>query len=161
MSAISTNPQDWPDGLPPCLIHVDKDGQLWHLGAPMVHAGINQIIFDHAELDETGRYIVSFRGQRCFLTVEDTLFVVVRVDGPPPEAGAADRLALTLNDGSREDLDPATLDLSADNILRGRVKNGRFPARFQRAAYYQLAEYVVERDDRFVLPVQGKDWPLA
>jgi hypothetical protein len=157
----SLDPKEWPDELPPCLIYVDKEGRLWHYNAEMTHEGINRLLTDHVELDEKGRYVISFRGQRCFVDVEDTLFVITRVDHLPAGNGALETFRITLNDRSEEELDPATLSLSAENVLYTRVKSGRFPARFLRKSYYQLADYIVEKDGAFFLPLRGRDYRLA
>ncbi|MEW6266113.1 MAG: hypothetical protein AB1641_23815 [Thermodesulfobacteriota bacterium] len=156
----NTDPGPWPDDLPPCLIHVDKDGRLWHLGAEMINLGINRLLLEHVDLDEKGRYVIDYQGQRCFIEVEDTLFVVARVDALGEEDGASPWL-ITLNDGTTEQLDPTTLTQSPDNVLYARVKNGRFPARFLRPSYYQLAERVKEKDGHLVLTVAGRDYPVA
>jgi len=159
--SVSMNPQDWPDNLPPCLIYVDKEGKLWHQGAEMIHEGINRLLTDHVELDDKGRYVISFRGQRCFVDVEDTLFVIIRVDHQPAGNGSEETFKVTLNDRSEETLDPASLNLSSENVLYAQVKSGRFPARFLRKSYYQLAEYVEEKDGAFYLPVSGREYRLA
>jgi hypothetical protein len=144
----STDKTDWPDDLPPCMIYVDKEGRMWHQGAEMIHKGINRLLTDHVELDNNGCYIIRFKGQECYVEVEDTLFVINRVvasvsDGPP------DRLKITLNDGTSEELDPATLRQNQENIMYATVKSGRFPARFLRTGYYQLAEHVIETKNGF------------
>lgn len=155
------NPDDWPDGLPPCLIRVDKEGRFWHFDAEMTHEGINRLLMDHVDLDEKGRYVIHFRGQRCFVEVEDTFFVIVRIDHRPGEAEGPEAFLATLNDGAMEELDPSGLTLGEENVLYARVKNGRFPARFLRRSYYQIAEYIEEHDGRFFLPVNGRRHPIV
>ncbi|MBW1710363.1 MAG: DUF1285 domain-containing protein [Deltaproteobacteria bacterium] len=157
---VSMNPADWPDNLPPCLIYVDKEGCMWHNGAAMIHEGINRLLTDHVELDEKHRYVINFQGQRCFVEVEDTLFVIVRFDHKPAEKDSPEKHLITLNDGSQEELDPSTLTIGSENVLYAHVKSGRFPARFLRRAYYQMAEYVVERGGSFVLPYRGVDYAI-
>lgn len=159
-ATVSLNPADWPDHLPPCLIYVDKDGRFWHLGAEMTHAGINSLITQNVEIDDQGRYVVSFSGQRCFVEVEDTFFVVTRVDAPLEDANGV-RWQVTLNDGTAEFLDPATLSQNAENVLYTKVKAARFPARFLRNAYYQLAEFIEEVDSRYVLKAGRFEYPLT
>ena len=156
-----TDPTQWPDDLPPCLIKVDKEGRLWHLGAEMTHQGINRLIMDHVELDERGRYVVLFRDQRCFVEVEDTFFVIRGLDAQLDSEGQIQALTIILNDDSREILDPATLHQNQDNVMYARVKDGRFPARFLRPSYYQLAEYVTERSGRLILTIKGRDYDLS
>jgi len=159
--SFSPRPEDWPDHLPPCLIHVDKEGRFWHLGAEMIHQGINRLIMDHVELDEKGRYIINFRGERCFVEVEDTFFVINQVVYRPAGQEGPEAFILTLNDRTEEELDPTTLRQNRDNVLYAKVKSGRFPARFLRPGYYQLAEYVLERDGRFFLPVAGHEYLIV
>ena len=144
------------DDLPPCLIYVDKEGRLWHQGAEMIHEGINQLLMSHVQLDEQGRYIIVFNNQECYVEVEDTFFVIKRV-----ERNESGRLTARLNDGEAEELDPSTLSQNKDNVVYAKVKNGRFPARFLRPAYYQLAEMVEEKGGRFVVNVGGRDYPIA
>ncbi len=158
--SVSMDPKDWPDNLPPCLISVDKEGRMWHLGAEMIHKGINRLLSDHVELDEKGRYIINFRGQRCFVEVEDTFFVIARLDYFPPDRESPEKYVITLNDGTQEELDPSTLTIGPENVIYARVKSGRFPARFLRPAYYQLTGHVVEKEGGFVLPYRGKDYAL-
>jgi hypothetical protein len=158
----SSDKPEWPDDLPPCMIYVDKEGRMWHQGAEMIHKGINRLLTDHVELDHNDRYIIRFKGQECYVEVEDTLFVINRVealvpDGPLPP----DRLVITLNDGTSEELDPATLRQNQENIMYATVKSGRFPARFLRSGYYQLAEYVIETKDGFGLNLASGVFTIA
>lgn len=161
MSGDVKNGTEAPEQLSPCLIRVDKEGRFWHLGAEMTHEGINRLLMDHVELDDRGRYIISFHGQRCFVEVEDTFFVIVRVEGRMFDDGSVGELAIYLNDGAIETLDASTLEQNEDNVLYARIKDGRFPARFLRGSYYQLAEYVVEKNGRYVLPLGGREYVLA
>lgn len=155
------DPDQWPDGIPPCLVSVDLDGRLWHKGEEITHPGIAGLIFENVNRDADGRYIVTVEDKRCFLDVADTLFVIVRVDGPTLQAGPPDQLTVRLNDGSSEPLHPATLRQNSEHVMYAEVKNGRFPARFLRPAYYQLAEYAREENGRILLTVGGRDYFLA
>ena len=157
-------PKGYPDDrddLPPCLIHVDLDGRMWHLGAEMTHEGINNLLRDNVSLDEYGNYIISLGGRRCFAEVDDTFFTITRVDDEYGADGTLVSLILTLNDGTTENLDPAGLHQNRDNVMYARVKDGRFPARFLRRAYYQLSEFVKENGDRCVLPLGGREYILG
>jgi hypothetical protein len=140
---------------------VDKEGRLWHLGAEMTHQGINQLIMDHVELDDQGRYVITFRNQRCFVEVEDTFFVVRDLDAYLDDSGHLATLTITLSDGSRENLEPGALYQNQDHVMYTRVKGGRFPARFLRSSYYRLAQYVTEKDGRIILTVNGRDYDLS
>ena len=149
-----------PD-LPPCLIHVDKEGRLWHQGREMIHEGINRLLMAHVELDDRGRYIIDFNDQQCYVEVEDTFFVITRVDPIGQGDHRLKGLLVGLNDGSEETLVPDTLEQSEANILYAKVKEGRFPARFLRPAYYQLAEYLEEKNGKIILALDGEEYVLA
>ncbi|MEW5724784.1 MAG: hypothetical protein AB1896_16855 [Thermodesulfobacteriota bacterium] len=150
-----------PDDIAPCLIRVDKEGRMWHQGAEMTHEGINSLLRANVRLDEKGRYLIRLGGQECFVEVEDTFFVIIRAAGRPAGTAPPEAVVITLNDGTKEELDPATVWQNKDNVLYALVKDGRFPARFLRPGYYQLAEHLVEKDGRYVLPVGGGEYPLA
>lgn len=148
-------PEGWTGKLPPCQIQVDADGKMWHDGAPMIHPKIVALIYDSVHLDEDGVYFLEVDGKRCQLEVADTFHVV---NGVSLQGGTA---MLTLNDGRSEPLDPATLAVGRDDVLYCRVKGGGFPARFSRAAYYQLAERIVEQAGGFALELGGRRHPIA
>ena len=146
-------PPGWKGKLPPCQIQVNQDGELSHNGAPLIHQGILELIYDSVHLEE-GRYVLRMDGQACELEVADTFFVVQSL------AEKDGRLLAGLNSGAREELDPASLWINEDNIVYCLVKNGRFPARFLRPAYYQLAQMVEERNGDFVVILGAKSFPL-
>jgi hypothetical protein len=91
--------------------------------------------------------------------VEDTPFVVRRTTFEP---GSKDdsRFILFLSDDSQEDLSPETLFIGDSHVLYCKVKNRTFPARFDRPAYYQLAEHIEEENNLYFLPLNGKNYPL-
>lgn len=83
--------------------------------------------------------------------VEDTPYVVTTVDNEPDE-----QFSIDLNDGTTELLDADTLQVSPENVLYCRVKNGRERARFLRPAYYQLTRYIEDAGNgRFQLRCGG------
>ncbi len=143
---------DNANDLPPCLIYIDKEGRLWHQGAEMIHAGINSLMLEHITLED-GRYIIEFRGQRCYVEVEDTALVVQRVS-LDREGGSS--LKILLSDGRTEELNPDLLWIGRDNVIYTKVRDGKLPARFLRQAYYQLAEFIEEVDGGYALKLGGK-----
>ncbi|MEW5912514.1 MAG: hypothetical protein AB1814_08160 [Thermodesulfobacteriota bacterium] len=147
-------PPGWQGKYPPCQIQVDAEGQMSHNGAPMVHPTIIKLIYQSVHLED-GRYVLRVDNQVCELEVADTFFVVARVEF------TRDGARLTLNDGSSEDLDPASLRLGDNELIYCRVKGGAFPARFGRAAYYQLAQQIVEDGGGFALKMGEKKWGLT
>jgi len=142
--------------LPPCLIYIDKEGHWFHKGVEMVHREFIRLFYMHMEQDEQGRYIISWQGEQCYVEVEDTPFVVWRVVFENKKGLTESRFILYLSDDSREDLVPESLSLGHENILYCKVKDKAFPARFCRAAYYQLAQYVEEEQGKYFLSLQGK-----
>jgi len=106
------------------------------------------------ELNEQGQYIISWKGEKCIVEVEDTAFFIQRVDKEN------NGFLLYLNDDTKEYLNPKTLYIGKNNILYCKVKNGRFPAKFTRSAYYQIAEYIEEENSRYFLIVNDKKYFL-
>jgi hypothetical protein len=102
-----------------------------------------------------GGWYLQVAEERAPVTIEDTPYVVRTV-----EQDAAGGLTVLLNDGEREPLDPATLEVGADNVLYCRVKGGEIRARFLRPAYYHLSRYFEAEDDRFFIRVRGRRYPL-
>jgi hypothetical protein len=150
-----------PEPLPPCMIFVSKEGKWFHEGAEISHRPIFLWLIQNLEKDDQGQFIVHLNNQRCVLEVEDTPLVVQRVDWSSEEATGQGQLLLTLNDEGQEALDPESLWLSRENVLYCLVKNGRIPARFLRAAYYQIANYSDEDDEgTFFLLLNEKKYPI-
>ena len=146
-------PPGWEGKLPPCMIQVDKEGQLLHNGAPLVHPGILELIFQSVHLED-GHYILRVDGKACELEVADTFYVVrsLEID--------QEGITLLLNDGSKEPLDPNTLSVGPEEVLYCRVKGGEHRARFHRPAYYQLAQMVEPDGSDFVLVLKGHRYPI-
>jgi hypothetical protein len=94
---------------------------------------------------------------RIPVEVADAPFVVMRIE----RRGEA--LHAWLNDGSTQDVDPATLRLGRGDIPYCAVKGGAFEARLSRAAAYQLltlADYD-EPTGRGALRLGGHEYPLV
>ena len=149
------------EGLPPCMIFIDKEGRWFHEGVEMIHRDFIQLFYQNMELDSGGEYVINWDGRRCYVEVEDTAFVVRRVAYEEEGPSQAPRFLLYLSDDTREDLLPETLFIGKDNVLYCRVKEQAFPARFNRAAYYQLAEHIVEENGVYYLPCHGKKYDLS
>ena len=142
-------PDGWQGKLPPCQIQVNAQGELHHNGAPLIHPGILELIFQSVHYEE-GIYLLKVGQQSCQLEVEDTFFVVRRAQ--PRDGG----VLLTLSDGASEALDPASLWIGPGEVLYCRVRGGAMPARFLRQAYYQIAELIEEDGEGFALVLDGR-----
>jgi uncharacterized protein len=147
--------------LPPCMIFVSKEGKWYHEGAEIIHRPIFLWMIQSLEKTEDGLFIVHLNNQKCFLEVEDTPLVVRQVDLIKEGPEGPESIRLTLNDESREILDPDTLRISSESVLYCTVKNDQFPARFLRPAYYQIAENISEDNSGgFVLVLNDKAYPI-
>ena len=154
----SLTPPGWTGKYPPCQIQVDREGSLFHNGAPIIHPGIRELIFAALRYED-GLYFLELEGKRCQLQVEDAFYVVMRaelVDG---------QVSLSLNSGNLENLDPDSLWVGENDVLYCRISGGDFPARFSRPAYYQLAQWIEEADEGFALRLNGRkhliDYPAG
>lgn len=148
------------DDVLPCLIFIDKEGRWFHKGVEMIHREIIRLFYRHLGLDSQGRYILTLEGERCYVEVEDTPFVVRRARFMDSVQADRSRYTLSLSDGTEENLSPDTLKVGVDHVLYCRVKDHAFPARFDRPAYYQLAQYIVERAGVYFLPLNGKEYEI-
>ncbi len=137
-------------------LRVDKDGAWYHEDDEVTHPGILSNLRDGLEQDADG-YAIRIGAVRVPVEVEDTPYAVIRFE---PDGGG---FAVTLNDMTREALDPATLRLTQDEAPYCRVKGGRFDARFSRAAAYQLLERVEAGDGGrgAILRAGGRSYALG
>lgn len=143
-------------------ITIDKEG-LWHYcGAHMFRKDILCIFFENLHLDKQGRYFIQLKEETCFLDVADTAIVVVSVFKMANETNGREWLEVLLSDDSREKLDLSSLSIGADNVMYCQIKNGKFPARFTRKSYYQLAEFIEpdNEEDKFCLCVAGDKYTI-
>ncbi|MDO9528307.1 MAG: DUF1285 domain-containing protein [Syntrophales bacterium] len=145
------------DGITPCNIRIDKEGVWYYRDVEMFRKEIVNFFYKNLKRDELGRYIVEIKDERCYLDVEDTPFVVKMVRQSRSKGVKGKALYILLNDQTEEKLDPSTLWIEKDNVLYCSVKNNKFYARFLRASYYQIANYIEydrERNDYFI-PLDG------
>jgi uncharacterized protein len=102
-----------------------------------------------------GSYFLQVAEERASITVEDTPYVINSI------ADGNGGFVLVLNDDTREPLDPATLEVGADNVLYARVKGGLHRARFLRPAYYHLSSnFEADGSGRFFIQIGGMRYPL-
>ena len=142
--------------LPPCLITIDKEGRWFHEGREIIHRDIVLLLYQHLEMDLLGRFVIEWQGERCYVEVEDVPFVVRRVLFEGSVTSQEGCFILYLSDDTQEPLAPETLSVGHANVLYCRVKDQSFPARFNRPAYYQLAEHIEAEDGVYVLPLNGR-----
>ncbi len=150
------------ENIPLCDIRIDRDGVWYFRGAVMFRKEIVNYFYEHLRLDEEGRYWIDLGHDCCVIDVEDTPFVVRAVYRSREDNGNGERIDLLLCDDTLEHLDPASLSMTEENVPYCSVRGGRFPARFSRPAYYQLAEHIEydARRDAFYLSLNGQAFDL-
>ncbi len=140
-------------------LSIDDEGRLLHRGEPITHARTLEVLWRSLAPAPGGRWLVRIGRESAYVEVAETPWVVRGVD--PGDAAALP--LLLISDGSREPLDPATLRVGADGVLRCDLSGDR-PARFGRAA--QLALGLTLDEDppgsgSFALLACGRRWPVA
>ncbi len=144
----------------PFEIKIDKEGIWYYNGAEMFRKDILAVFFQNLFRDESGQYYVQLGNDLCYLKVEDTPIVVKSVheieDPGAPESGQC--LGIFLSDSSLEKIDLESLRVGEGNVLYCDLQRG-FPARFTRAAYYQIADKIqFDENKGFFIPSNGKDY---
>jgi len=124
------------------LIRIDKNGIWFYKGNEMLRRDIVNLFYDHLSIDESGRHVIELGNERCVIDVEDAPYIVKTVNKIDAY------IEIILNDSKREILDPESLYVGRDNIMYCSVREGKFRARFSRAAYYQIAEFIKYESDK-------------
>jgi len=139
-------------------IRVDKDGKWYFEGAEIIRKEILSLFYASLHLDEDGYYL-EIKGQRERLGVEDTVFLV---QGAELVKDSEEAFVIRLNDGTQERLDLDTFCIAEGNVPYCLVKEGKFPARFLRLPFYQVAQYAQhdEDADEYFILLNGRRYPL-
>jgi hypothetical protein len=110
---------------------VDGEGRFLHRGEPITHRRTLEVLWGSLARCPDGRFKVAVGREEAYVAVDETPWVVRGVllerQGP----------VLLLSGGGREPLDPSTLSVGADGVLRCRVRGGE-RARFARSAQVTL-----------------------
>ncbi len=139
-------------------LSVDAEGRFLHRGEPITHARTLEVLWGSLSRAPDGRWLVRVGRESAYVAVEETPWAVRGL--VEREAGGAPWLLLS--DGSRERLDPATLSLGGDGVLRCAVKGGQ-RARFSRAGQLALGMQVEEDpagSGRYAVTLDGVRWPI-
>jgi hypothetical protein len=127
----TSDPSTWT--LP--RLRIDREGAWFDDDEEVTHEGMLRSLRSNLSRDAEGYYL-QIGPVRVPVDVDDAPFVVLRVE---PDG---DQLTLTLNDLTRETLAADTLRFGEDGAPYCLVKDGRFEARWSRAATYQLLQHV-------------------
>ena len=134
-----------------------RDGH-WYTDEERIDNARIAILFSRSiRQNPDGSFYLQVGDERAAITVEDTPYVVKALEDD--ELGG---FTMMLNDDTREPLDPAALEVGANNVMYARVKGGKDRARFLRSAYYHLSDRF-ESDDagRFYVMLKGRRYPLG
>ena len=139
-------------------IRVEKDGKWYFEGAEIIRKEILSLFYESLHLDEAGYYL-EIKGEQERLDVEDTVFIVKEAELVKDSDEA---FVIWLNDGSQERLDLNTFRIAEGNIPYCLVKERKFPARFLRLPYYQVARHAQhdEDSDEYFILLNEKKYPL-
>jgi uncharacterized protein len=135
-------------------LHLDRHLRWFHDGVPIEHPNIIEAFNQGLRVDDSGRAVLVFGNDWCFVTFEKCLFSVVAVDVSPTER----RLSVRLSDRTAEWIQVDTLTEDDDGALLVKVKDRRAWARFTHSAQVQLAPFLEETPSGIVVTVQGKSW---
>ena len=139
-------------------IRVEKDGTWYYEGREIIRKEILSLFYESLHLDEEGYYL-EIKGERERLEVEDTVFIVKEAE---LVKDSEEGFVIWLNDGSRERLDLSTFRIAEGNVPYCLVKEGRFPARFLRLPYYQVAQHAQHNEDtdEYFIVLNERKYPL-
>ncbi|NOZ85397.1 MAG: DUF1285 domain-containing protein [Deltaproteobacteria bacterium] len=142
--------------IPDYGIRLDKNGRFWHKGAPVTNPKVHELFSRSLKRLDNGTYTLCIGPDSCIIEIEDTPYVVRRLNVTKAGGDGPLTVMIELSDGTKEELDPATLSISRDNVLYCEVKGGEHSARFDRPPYMALAEYVVQTGRGFALQIGDK-----
>ena len=119
-------------------IYVDEEANWFYEAREIIREDILEVFYNNLDMVSWGNFVIRWEGKIYAVKVADTPFVVARVDKRD------DSFMISLKHlRESEILDLDTLSVGRSNILYCKVKR-RFPARFSRPAYYQLARWIEE-----------------
>lgn len=138
-------------------LSLDAAGHLWHQGQEVTHPRLRQAILRWLDVRDDGRDIVR---------LDDVRYAYIDVAAEHLRVTAArwrddDRLELSLDDGTTEELAYATLSAGDDDALRCRVRDGKLRARFTTAAQQVALERVDDDGAGPRLRAAGTTWEIG
>jgi uncharacterized protein len=137
-------------------IKLDKEGNWFFNGVPIINKQIIDLFNAGIEHDGQGGFRLHIGAETSPIVVEDSPYVVSHINLEQDSDGRS-FFTIRLNDDTSERLCLATFYLGPENVPYCTVKNGRFPARFLRAPYYDLARHIEqEGEECFCIILNGK-----
>ena len=136
---------------------MDEEGHFLVHGEPVTHARTLEVLWGSLALRPDGTWQVSVGRESAEVSVAETPWAVRAV------VPVGEGLDLLVSGGSREALDPGTLRVGRDGVLRCTLASGQ-AARFTRAAHIALGSRLEEDDSvpsGFRLRLCGRSWPVG
>jgi hypothetical protein len=139
-------------------LSIDDEGRFLHRGEPITHPRTLEVLWRSLERVPDGRWLVRIGRESAYVDAGETPWRVrglAERDGAPP--------LLLLAGGAQEPLDPSTVTLGRDGVVRCRLASGDH-ARFTRAGQLALAPYLDEDPPgtgHFHVTVGGARWKLG
>jgi hypothetical protein len=122
---------------------LDKEGHIWHEGSEITDPRFALLV--HRVMQKTpDGLLVKCQGENCFFEVEDVPYVIQSLALHKDHEGRLLKIDLIFPGGYVETLDPRTLYVSREDVLYCTVREGEFPARFSRKAYFQFIPFIQE-----------------
>jgi hypothetical protein len=138
-------------------IRIDREGHFVHEDQEVLHEGLRRALYRWLDSQPDGRVVLRLDEKRfAYVDVDDTPLVARAARLTDTGDGAGQRVMLALSDGAEEALDPATLTVDGQGVLRARVRGGRLEARLTTSAVAALAGLLSEEGGRPVLTVAGR-----
>src|SRR6185369_16553414 len=100
-------------------IRFGRDGRWYADDEPIANPRIADLFSRHIVRGDDGAWWLRIGDERAKIVVDDTPFVVTRVDGEPQSG-----FRITLNDGTSEPLAARSLTFGAHDVLYCDVKEG-------------------------------------
>jgi hypothetical protein len=132
-----------PPALPPGTFRIDRDGAWRHEGQEVTHPAVLRNLFANLRADRDGHYL-QIGPARVAVQVDDTPFVVLRVEPASGVAEVSPGIRAWLSDGSEESMAADSLWIGPRDTPYCRVKGGAFTARLALPAWLQLARLAEE-----------------
>lgn len=151
------------EGTPARSIRVDENGDWYYRGHLIFRPEILEVFYSKLDRAPSGEFFLADSNGPWPIDAEDTPFVISMVDFEREESGQESIIIRFKNVEKREVLDPGTLAIGVGNVLYCRVSGGRYPARFSRPAYYQLAQFITGDDSgqTFHIELNGEKHRIA
>jgi hypothetical protein len=146
-----------PTDPPASGLSIDDEGRFLVHGEPVTHARTLEVLWRGLSRRPDGRWQVTVGREVALVDVGETPWLV---RGIAEEPG---RMELLLVGGGQAPLDPATLRVGRDGVLRASLPTGD-PARFTRAAQVALGLRLAEEPSApagFRLDLGGRSFPLG